>query len=136
MSQIQIKPTRDSEPIEFEVDLPEVDQDDPQAFIDWAVKTIANEEGDDPNDGLVAVANAARANFVVSVQSFARGQYNKHSEGNLTEDELRQNILDWKPAERRRGKSALEKATDMFESMSEDERAAFLSRLQAAAGSE
>lgn len=133
VSQISVRPTEKEDPVEFEVDIPEIDDENPQAFIDWARDSLRDEE-DPESEGLLILVIAARQAMVVSAQSFARSRYKKFMKGEITEEELRKNVLDWKPSGRRAGKSAIEKGIELFDNMSEDERARFLAQLQQANG--
>lgn len=130
MSQISVKPNKDSEAVEFEINLPELDEENPQAFVDFAEETWADEEAN--KTGLAVICAHARSSVVVSAQSYARGMLKKVADGDIDEDTARTMIADWTPNIRRPGKSSVDKATDLFSSMSDEDKARFMQQLEAA----
>lgn len=129
MSQISVRPSKEEAPVEFEVDIPEVDEENPQAFIDWAKESLRDED-EDEDAGLLTLVLNARQSMVVGAQSYARTRYKKFKEEEISEEEMRASIAEWKPTGRRPAKSSVDKGVELFDSMSEDERAAFLAKLR------
>ena len=131
MSQISVKPNKTAEPVQFEVNLPELDESDPEAFVAFAEANWANEE--DGKSGLAVICAAARSAFVVSAQSTARGLLAKVGEGEnaITIEEAHRTMGEWAPALRRAGKSAVDKASDLWDQMSEEQQAILMQRLGA-----
>ena len=133
MSQVTVRTKEGADPLEFEVDIPEVDEENPQAFIDWASEAL-REEGDRDDEGLTVLCYNARQSMVVGVQAYIRSRYKKVESKDISLEELRNNVLDWKPVGRRPAKSAVEKGIDLFDNMSDDEKAAFIARLKSSSG--
>lgn len=132
MSQISVRPAKGADPIEFEINLPELDETNPDAFVEFANENWTDEESG--KTGLAVLCAHARSSIVVSAQSYARAMYAKIGTGDddIDESTCRSLIAEWQPALRRPGKSAVDKAQELFKSMDETQRAAFLQQLQAA----
>ena len=132
MSQISVKLNKTAEATNFEINLPELDESNPEEFVRFAEENWGNEEETDGRSGLVIICAAARSAFVVSAQSAARGLLGKVGEGeeDISLDQAISKMAEWAPAMRRPGKSPVDKATDLFEQMSDEQREAFMQRLE------
>ena len=74
--------------------------------------TLVSSFGDD------AVFNHAKRSFIVSLQSFIRSQI----EADKTPEEIQEAINDWKPGQKRPGKSPQERAQELLAKMTPEER--------------
>lgn len=75
------------------------------------------------------VYNHAKGSMVVALQGWLRGQVDRET----PEGDIRKNAKDWKPGQRRQGKTAQEKLRDLLGNMTPEQRAAALKDFKAGA---
>lgn len=107
---ISVKPNKDADPVSYEYPMPENLDDLSEAF------------------GEEVVYNNATANMVVGLQSFIRGLHN--AEEPKSAEEIAEAVANWKPGTRKPAMSKVEKATELFASLTDEEKAAALASLQ------
>lgn len=89
---------------------------------------VEGEEG----KGEEVVYNNARANIIVGLQSYIRGRLRPDENGKVaSQKEIQKAVDEWRPGSRQPAKSKVEKAADLYEQMSEEERKALIAKLQA-----
>ena len=110
MTEVSAKVGKDGEV--HKVDYPLLDANDTASLI--------------KNFGEEVVVAHTKSSITVALQSFVRGLI----KGNKSKKEIAEAVAKWKPGVRTPGKSKMEKVTDMVGSMSAEERADLLKKLQ------
>lgn len=76
--------------------------------------------------GKEIVYSHAKGSLVVALQGFMRGQLDR----NKSAAEVQTAVADWKPGQRKQGKSPVEKAREQIANLSPEEKAAILKELR------
>lgn len=108
--QITAKRKKSGKELSFDYDLPD------------ALDALRAKYGDE------VVATHARGSLIVALQGFVRGQLDRDK----TEADIRTAVDEWKPGNRKPGKSPAEKAREAMSKLSPEDRAALLKELRPA----